>query len=157
MDTQENNINTNNIIWINANMEWFQRTIYEYNKIGKDLGMDYLSLGALRYDNQYFVGYLFNMNNIECPTEIVCYLQYKKQNNELNLNYLEVSKKYRGNGISKLIIDKFFEKQQEEAGDNKLKIVTSLISKDGQTANLLEKLEDNVKDNVTEVSKRNMI
>lgn len=157
MNAIEKEININNIIWINTNMEWVQRVIYESNKIEKDIEMEYLSMGALRYDNNYFVGYLFDQNNLECPINIVSYIQYKKQRNELVMNYLEVSKKYRGRGVSKLIINNFFNTFKDEIKDNKLNITVTNLSKEGKKAGLKEKIEYKSGLDVSETNKRNVI
>jgi len=157
MNKIEKDINKDNIKWVNTNMEWVQRVLYEYNKTDKVLDMEYLSMGSLRYNNKYFVGYLYDQNNLECPISIVSYMQYKKQKNELVMNYLEVAKKYRGKGISKLNINTFLNLFNDEIRDNKLKITVTPLSKEGKRAGLKAEVEYYSGGSVNETSKRNII
>ncbi len=102
----EEKINLDNIIWLDTNAIWLYQLIKEYLQNGKDLGMNYLtSLASLRYNEKYFVGYIFQQNNLDFPIELVAYIQYKMTPSKLTLNYMEVVKKYRGNGIARRAIN----------------------------------------------------
>ena len=101
----EEKINLDDIIWIEANELWLSQIILEYRCIGKDLGMNFLSLGSLRSNDQYFVGYIYDKNNLKCPIELVSYIQYKMTTNKLTINYIETAEKYRKKGVSKKTID----------------------------------------------------
>ncbi len=99
-------IDLEKIIWLDTNAMWLYQVIQDYKVNSKDLGMNYLSLGSLRYDDRYFVGFKYGDEG-ELPIELVAYIQYKITLQKFKLNYIETAKPYRNRGISNLMIDEF--------------------------------------------------
>jgi GNAT superfamily N-acetyltransferase len=127
MDENKEKINLDDIKWIEANMDWMRGVIFDYERTGKDLGMDFLSMGALRYDEKYFVGYLYNKDDIAHTIDLVSYIQYETRPNKLVLNYLDVAKKYRGNGVARKTINAFFNSMPEHSNNPNAELdITSL-------------------------------
>ena len=147
-------INLDEIIWFDTNMFWMYETIKGYNLIGKDLEMNYLSLGSLRHDERYFVGYIYSDENPNLSIELVACIQYKILSNKLILNYMETAEKYRGNAIAKKIHEEF---SNRIVNDSNIPVVVTTLSHDGKESNLLKKVQDSISENVIETSKRNII
>lgn len=148
-------INLDSIIWIDTNAVWLYPIIKEYIEKEKDLGMNYLtSLASLRYNERYFVGYIFKQDNPDFPIELVPYIQYKMTPSRLTLNYMEVVEKYRGNGIARRTINEFAKRVVK---DSNISVDVTSFSYDGNQANLMGKLQENLKGDITEVSKRSTI
>ncbi|HOO68307.1 MAG TPA: hypothetical protein PLC53_02970 [Bacilli bacterium] len=145
------------IIWINVNMDWMRSVIYEYNKAGKSLGMEYLSMGSLRYDDKYFVGYIFDVTDPVSPIDLVTYIQYETHMNKLVVSYIEVAEQYRGNGIANKTINEFFASLKDYADNSAVEVVVTNISPDGKKANLMQKLQQHVQGEIVETGKRNII
>ncbi len=152
-------INLNKIIWINTNIEWMRSVIYDYTRAGESLGMDYLSMGALRWDEKYFVGYIYDRNNVARPIDLVAYIQYEMHSNRLLLNYMEVSEKYRGNGIASEIINNFFASETiaNYIHDKNVDVKVTSFSPDGKEASLMRKLQEAFPGTIVETSKRNIV
>lgn len=150
----EEKINLDDIIWIEANAIWLYPIIQEYIRAGRDLGMDYLSLGSLRYNEKYFVGYVYNKNDSDLPIELVAYIQYKMIPSRLTLNYMETAKKYRGNGIARRTIDEFVNRVVTNTG---ISVYVTTLSHDGKKANLIGKLQEKLDGDIVETSKRSTV
>lgn len=143
-------LNLENIIWFEVNAVWLYPVIQAYEHAEKSLGMNYLSLGSLRYDEKYFVGYIFHDDSVP-EIELVTYIQYKMNPGKLTLNYLEVAENYRGNGLSRIIIDKF---AKQIDIDPNLAVEVTTLSADGKRADLLGSFEVGLNRPVVETSKR---
>lgn len=150
----EEKINLDDIIWIDTNAIWLYPIIQEYARAEKDLGMDYLSLGSLRYNEKYFVGYVYNKNNLDLPIELVAYIQYKISPSRLTLNYMETAKLYRGNGIAKRTIDEFVNRVVTNPD---ISVSVTTLSHDGKKANLMGKLQEKLNGDIVETSRRNTL
>lgn len=138
------------IIWIDTDATWAYQVLKEYLLYGKSTGMDYLTLGSLRYDERYFFGYIFNSEN-GYPIELVSYIQYKKNKNKLIINYLETCDKFRGHGIASIAIENF---ASRVALDEHMQIDVTKLSHDGKLARLDYKFRKVYNKEVNEVSKR---
>jgi hypothetical protein len=150
----EEKINVNDIIWIDANAVWLYPIMQDYAKVGKDLGMNYLSLGSLRYNEKYFVGYVYNKDSVNIPIELVAYIQYKMIPGKLTINYMETAERYRGNGISRITIDEFVNRVVTDRG---ISVCVTTLSNDGKRANIIGKFQDRLTGEVVETSKRNVL
>ncbi|MEG1647843.1 MAG: hypothetical protein RRY16_01640 [Bacilli bacterium] len=145
-------MNLDKIIWLDTNAIFLYPILKEYTQTQKELGMNYLSLGSLRYDEKYFVGFV-HTDDSNFPIELVSYIQYKMMPNLLVLNYMEVAEKYRGNGLAKVTIDTF----ADQAGiDINCPAVVTTFSSDGLRANLMDKLKEKLTGDIVETSKRNI-
>lgn len=148
----EEKINLDDIIWFETNAIWLYQIIQEYIRAGKGLGMNYLSLSSLRYNEKYFVGYIYHKNNLDFSIELVSYIQYKMIPSKLTLNYMETAEKYRGNGIAKKTIDVFVNKMMTNPN---IPVDVTTLSYDGRSANLMGKLQEKLTGEIIETSKRN--
>lgn len=147
-------INLDNMVWVDVDAVWLYPIIQEYNKAGKSLGMDYLSSGSLRYNERYFVGFIYNKESLEVPIELVSYIQYKIKPSKLIINYVETTQKYRGNGVAKRTIDEF---ARRVAGNNDISTIITTLSHDGKRANLMGKFQESLTGDVIEVNKGNAL
>ena len=150
----ESKIDLNDIIWIETNAVWLYPILKEYITAGRNLEMNYLSLGSLRYDEKYFVGYLFHADKHDLQIELVSYIQYKMKPNKLILNYMETVERYRGNGIANAAIDKFVIKT---INDPNIVVDITTLSADGRKSNLAGKFQAKLNGEISVKNKRDIM
>lgn len=145
------------INWIDANADWMRQILWDYSKNSQSIGMNYLSMGSLRYNEKYFVGYIYNELNSVCPIELVSYIQYQLTNKKLILNYMEVAENHRKQGISRQTIDAFSKSVYTMLKNNELEVIVTTFSHDGKESDLEGKLQEYLNTPLNEMSKRNII
>lgn len=150
-------LETKKINWIDTNIDWLRQILWDYSKNSKSIGMNYLSMGSLRHNEKYFVGYIYNELNPACPIELVSYIQYQLTNKKIILNYMEVAENYRKQGISRLTIEAFSKAIYTMLKSNELEVIVTTFSHDGKESDLEGKLQEYLDTPLHETSKRNII
>lgn len=148
----KDNINFDDIVWMNVNVNWLHQVMGDYMRGGTDLGMNYLSLGSLRYNENYFVGFIYDGED-DIPVKLVSYIQYKINSSKLALSYVEVAEKYRNNGVLKAMIDNFVDKV---VTDPSILVEHTKLSYYGELSNIVGKFSETLSNNIVMVRKRDM-